>query len=297
MRNVLVRIGCAAVLICGIFIFGGWHNAGHESIVVMTGKVIQGKVPSFFTNNIQQATHSSIDPDIFKEKLNDQALRRAEYPDHFFDLEYFTDDELPLDRYEFAEWCFKHDLKPGKVGTLPYSLTEYTQRLIIAFAEYRKWPDNKYIQSKCLVYAGILAHYCGDAAMPLHATKYYDGLIKDGSDAKEMKGIHLKLDALIEKIPQDKLPDPASIKIVQIPGMILPTVFEFIKASNEEVPYVYSLYNGIPQLEEQTIEDDKVLDAARNMFSRGVSLTSGLYLYAWEASKEVELPGWHKRQF
>ena len=297
MRNVLVRIACAAVLICGILICGGWHNAGHESIVIISGKVIEGKVPSFFTNNIRQVAHSSIDPDIFKEKLNDQALRRAEYPDHFFDLEYFTEDELPLDRYEFAEWCFKHDLKPGKVGTLPYSLTEYTQKLIIAFAEYRKWPDNKYIQSKCLVYAGVLAHYSGDAGMPLHATKDYDGRTKPGSDEKEMKGIHLKLDALIEKIPQDKLPDPGQIKIARIPGKILPAVFEFIKVSNQEVPDVYKLYAGIPQLNERTIEDEKVLDAAKNMLSRSVSLTAGLYFYAWEASKEVQIPEWHKRQY
>ena len=297
MRNVRVRAACAGLLVCGLFICAGWHNAGHETVAILAGKAIVGKVPAFFTDNIQLAAHSSIDPDIFKEKLSDQALRKAEYPDHFFDLEYFNDDELPEDRYEFAEWCFKHKLKPGKVGTLPYSLTEYTQKLIVAFAEFRKWPENKNIQAKCLVYAGLLAHYSGDAGMPLHTTRHYDGIEKTGVKEKEMKGIHLKLDALIEKIPQDKLPEPGSIQIVQIQGKILPAVFEFIKQSNKEVPYVYSLYDGIPQLNEKIIDDDKVLIAARDLLSRSAGFTAGLYLHAWEASKAVKLPEWHKRQY
>ena len=297
MRHVLLRTVCAGLLVCSILLSGGWHNAGHESVTMLAGKVIEGKVPSFFTDNIQQAAHSSIDPDIFKEKLNDQALRLAEYPDHFFDIEYFIDDELPEDRYSFAEWCFKHDLKPGKVGTLPYSLTEYTQKLIIAFAEYRKWPENKYIQAKCMVYAGVLAHYAGDAGMPLHATKHYDGIIVSDSDKKEKKGIHLKLDALIEKIPDEQMPDIDKVELVKIDKMIMPVVLDFIKGSNARVAKAYEIFDTIPELNDRNIKDEKVLGEAKAMLSRSAGFTAGLFLHAWEASEDVELPNWHKRNY
>ena len=48
--------------------------------------------------------------------------------------------------------------------------------LAVAFAEYRKWPDNPMIQHKCFLYAGFLAHYAQDMCQPLHLTINFDGL-------------------------------------------------------------------------------------------------------------------------
>ena len=275
----------------------GWHNAGHERIAVVSVQSCEGTLPEFFVQGISQVAHCAIDPDIFKEKQNDVALKRAEYPDHFFDLEYFSADELPLDRYAFAKWCFENDLEPGKIGTLPWSLTEYTQKLAMAFAEYRKWPENKNIQAKCLVYAGILAHYSGDAGMPLHSTKHYDGIEKPGSKSKEKKGIHLKVDALLEKIPSEKLPEAHQIEALTIEGKVLPAAYEFIRGSNKLVDRTYELYDKIPELSEIEIKSEEVLTFALLMLNRTAGFTAGLYQYAWQSSKEIELPEWHKRQY
>ncbi len=289
----LKKLTSLTILLSLLLFSCAWHNAGHELITNTAGKIGKNILPAFFTDNIGQAIHCSVDPDIFKEKLPDSSLKTAEYSEHFFDLEFFTDNELPSDRYAFALWCFKHDLQPGKVGTLPWALTEYTQKLTIAFAEYRKWPNNKFIQNKCLVYAGVLAHYAGDAGMPLHATKHYDGIIQEKSSSKKMKGIHLKLDALIEKIPAHNLQATDKIQPITITSPILPNTFRFIKETNSLVQQSYDLYDKIPELRNKNIEDNEVLNFAIKLHQRSSAFLAGLYIHAWNSSEHVSIPQWH----
>ncbi|MBN2064010.1 MAG: hypothetical protein JW745_04330 [Sedimentisphaerales bacterium] len=285
------------VCILSVFFLAGWHNAGHELIVELSMKKLSGQMPEFFIEGIGQVAHCAVDPDVFKEKIPDVALVRSESPEHYFDLEYYTGEELPEDRYAFYRWCYEHERELEKVGTLPWSLTEYTGKLTLAFAEYRKWPENRHIQAKCLVYAGLLAHYTGDAAMPLHATMHFDGMIKAGSEQKEHKGIHRKLDALLEKIPRDKQPVIEELSIIAFGPKLLPGVYAFLRESNSLVADCYELAERLPDLPQKDIVDDQVMLMAQKHLCRAVSLTSGLYLYAWQASTEVQLPDWHVRKY
>jgi hypothetical protein len=57
--------------------------------------------------------------------------------------------------------------------------------------------QKKAIEKKCIVYAGVLSHYTGDAAMPLHTTRDYDG--RKGPDGNLVqRGIHAKIDGFPE---------------------------------------------------------------------------------------------------
>ena len=49
------------------------------------------------------------------------------------------------------------------------------ERLMVAFYDHRKAPANESVPMAALVAGGNLAHYTGDAAMPLHTTRDYDG--------------------------------------------------------------------------------------------------------------------------
>ncbi len=62
-------------------------------------------------------------------------------------------------------------------------MTEWTFRLTITLAEYRRWPDNPAIRAKCLVYAGILAHCAEDVRTPLHATIHRDGTANENGNS------------------------------------------------------------------------------------------------------------------
>ena len=112
-----------------------------------------------------------------------------------------------------------------------------------------------------------------------------------------MKGIHLKLDALIEKIPATRLPAASKIEPVEISDKILPVVFEFIKSSNKLVEQTYGLYQRIPELGNMDIDDDEVMTYAIEMHKRSVSLLSGLYIHAWQSSADITIPQWHKHKY
>jgi hypothetical protein len=75
---------------------------------------------------------------------------------------------------------------------------EHYDRLSCAFYDHRQDPTSEAVRMKCLVYAGVLAHFTGDTVMPLHTTRDYDG--RKGADGQMMqKGIHAKIDAFPER--------------------------------------------------------------------------------------------------
>ena len=85
----------------------------------------------------------------------------------------------------------------NRLGLLPYAIAETTYMLSLALAEHHRWPDNQAIQSKCLVYAGLLSHYAEDACMPLHATVHWDGRVLPNGQSPRT-GIHSRVDGLTE---------------------------------------------------------------------------------------------------
>src|SRR5262249_11285017 len=141
--------------------------------------------------------HLSGEPDRWKNK-DAKFLRAAESPDHFIDLEDIDGKELPEDRYKAATMIARLKHRPEFTGMLPYAIMENSDRLTCAFFDLRQDPKNEAVRMKCLIYAGLLSHYTGDAAMPLHTTRDYDG--RKGPDGKiAQKGIHAKIDAFPEK--------------------------------------------------------------------------------------------------
>src|SRR5262249_28050482 len=117
---------------------------------------------------------------------------------HFLDLE-DLEGQAPADvRFRGIAQIAALKKQPNRVGLLPYAIMEGYEKLALAFYDYRHEPDNPAVTMKCLVYAGNLAHYTGDASMPLHTTRDYDG--RPGPDGKLMyRGIHARIDGFPEK--------------------------------------------------------------------------------------------------
>ncbi len=183
-----------------------WWAAGHGVIVRAAALALPQDVPEFFCRGAATIESYSSDPDVWSSVL--PALKAAEGPEHYFNLELVGKRDLPGTRAEFAALCRGLELAPEKVGFLPYAIQEQYERLVLAFAEHRRWPDDEDVRAKVLYIAGILSHYAGDAAEPLDCTVHYDGRARaDGSSPKT--GIQEKMDAdegpnLIEQfVPQD----------------------------------------------------------------------------------------------
>ena len=245
------------------------------------------EVPAFFRGGAEMAAHLSFDPDIAKNRAAPHA-RHGEHPEHFSDIELLQGEELPDLRYEFVALCRTLGVAPEKVGFAPYAVTEFTERLAVAFAEHRKWPENEAVRAKCLVYAGFLAHYAEDIVQPLHATIHYNGRVgEDGS--RTGAGIHEKVDSLIERIGMTAEELAEGVQARAVEGELFAAVREQVLESNRQVDRVYDLAGDL----------DPVRAPARAFAEergrRAVAFTASLYLTAWRLSEGIRLPSWLKR--
>ncbi len=266
-----------------------WWGGGHDILTQASVKALPEEVPEFFRSAGKMIAHCAYDPDVSKNRDMPHA-RIAEHAEHYFDLELIKENPVPADRDAFIKLCAEMDLEPGKVGYLPYAVAEWLQRLAIAFAEYRKWPDNPMIQYKCYVYAGFLGHYAQDMCQPLHLTVHFDGIVqKDGTKLHD--GIHEKVDASVEMLKLDPV-ELAKKQQVKTVGDLMPAIVKQIKAEHGLVDRVYELVEDYGDLKQPS---PALLDFTKERSREAVRWTASLYLTAWKLSEDVKLPGWLER--
>jgi hypothetical protein len=248
-------------------------------------------VPSFFTRGEAAIVFYAADPDSYRERSL-PALRSAEAPDHFIDMEHLRDRELPPTREEFSALCRELGTDPWKTGALPYAIAEWHDRLALAFAEHRKWPEDERVRWKALYVAGILSHYAADAAQPLHTTVHFDGWAgKDGVSPRS--GIHARMDALPvvagltpKEMAEGSLPDAQD-------GAFSLAV-RVIGESHNLVDRVYGMEGLLPDpaAPRPVRVDPKAKALALDCSSRAARAVAAAWLSAWKRSAEVRLPEW-----
>ena len=264
-----------------------WWGDTHALMTRAAVLALPEEVPAFFRAGGEMAAHFSFDPDIAKNR-GAPHVRHGEHPEHFVDIELLRGEELPDQRYEFVALCHTLGAAPEEVGFAPYAVTEYAERLAVAFAEHRKWPENEAIRVKCLVYAGFLAHYAGDLVQPLHATIHYNGRI--GEDGlRTGAGIHEQVDSLIERIGLTAEELAEGVQARPVEGGLFAAVRAQVLESNGQVDRVYELAGGLDP------PSAAARDFAGERGRRAAAFTASLYLTAWRMSEGIRLPSWLKR--
>jgi cbb3-type cytochrome oxidase subunit 3 len=269
-----------------------WWPKGHSVIAEAAALSLPDDVPSWFRDGKGAIAHFAQDPDVEKIRAL-PAMTEAEFPRHFFDLELLGGRAIPPSRAELLKLTNELEIEPSSIGELPYSIAEMTQRLSVAFAETRKFPDNPYAKQKALFYAGILAHYTGDSAMPLHATLHHDGRAKaDNSSPKT--GIHAKIDSLIEKL--EFVPADLKSEKVAAPQQIWPAIVAQIQKSNARVDATYAIESLLPPTENgEWKATPQIREWTRLQARDGAQFTAQMFLFAWRESEKVKLPTWLER--
>ena len=272
-----------AVVVLAVNLATAWWVKGHESITEAAVAGLPEDVPAFFRAGGKQLAHCSGDPDRWKNPAA-RHLRAAEAPDHFIDLEDLEGEELPADRYKAAARIAHLKHRPEHTGMLPYAIMENYDRLSCAFYDYRADPENPAVRAKCLVYAGILAHFTGDAAMPLHTTRNYDG--KRGADGKLVqRGIHAKIDAFPEKhgLSGEEIGRGLKAKLIED---VWAHVLQVIQESHGQVERCYVL-DAAGAFDQPTEESRHfILERCRI----GSQLTVDLWYSAWRRSAKMPAP-------
>lgn len=272
---------------------GAWIGSAHDILTVAAVQALPDEAPGFFKANHRGIAHAVYDPDVSKNR-GAPILRRAERPEHYLDLELLEGHDPPPDRFSFISLCAKIGKKPEHVGFLPYAVTEWTERLAVAFAEYRQWPDNSHIRNKCLIYAGFLAHYAQDMCQPLHLTIHFDGRVQaDGN--KEHKGIHMNVDALPHFLKMDAYALSDGLEVVAVDSLVV-TVMARLNDGFARVDDVYALAAFLPAFGTQEwAEHDGVKDFAWDRARASVQFTATLFLTAWRRSADIRIPDWLDR--
>jgi len=291
MKQLTVFAGLA--LMCGAGPASAWWGNGHGILTQAAVRSLPPEVPAFFREGEATIAHCVQDPDVAKDRSTPN-LRDAETPEHYFDAELLGDRPLPRTRYQFLKLCAEAKLDPSNVGLVPYSVTEWTERLAVAFAEHRKWPANPHVRVKCLVYAGFLAHYAQDMSQPLHCTIHHDGRAKpDGSSPRS--GIHNGVDALIEKLQME--PRELARKVEpRSYTALFPAVLAQLKESRSRVERVYELEKELPPREGPWTPTPAIREFAGERAEASVRFTADLYLTAWRKSATIRLPAFLERE-
>ena len=271
----------------------GWWSNGHGILTRAAVKALPDEIPEFFRAGERFVAHCAFDPDISKNR-GAPHVSGSEHAEHYLDLELLQGRSLPKSRYEFTQLCADLGIRPEKVGFVPYALAEWTERLAIAFAEHRKWPDNSFIHNKCLVYAGFIAHYAQDMCQPLHLTIHFDGR-REPDGTVLHKGIHEKVDALIEFLEMEPT-DLARDHRIESLDSLMEEILKAFEAGHAMIDQVYELADSLPFVgSTDWTPVPAVIDFANGRARESVRFTASLYLTAWKLSEKIKLEGWLDR--
>jgi hypothetical protein len=167
MKKSAIVIALAAVS----FVFCSWGFLVHRTTTQLAVYQLPKRLQPFFYPAAEALVKASVRPD------QRRSFDSAEAPKHFIDLEMYGDSaawNMPLNWNEAVAKYTQDSLK--KYGYVPYWIITMQEKLTAAFRAGKK--------DSVLYYAADLAHYIGDAHVPLHTSVNYDGQLT------AQKGLH-----------------------------------------------------------------------------------------------------------
>lgn len=225
----MLRAGLLFLLIASHVDACAWGFWAHRRINEMACYLLPEAMFGFYKANIGYLTEHATDPDL--RRYRDP----AEAPRHFIDLDHYG--KHPLDslphRREDADAKYSADTLLAH-GTVPYTIAEFYRKLLFAFRDRDR--------GRILYYSAVLGHYIGDAHVPLHCTRNYNGQLTG------QHGIHGFWESRLPELfgdgydylvgPVGLLEDPAETawKIVGESYAALDSVLDFERELNRIFP-------------------------------------------------------------
>jgi hypothetical protein len=181
-----------------------WDYEGHRLVNQLALLTLPPDFPGFVRNPKAQERIAFLsgEPDRWRNSP-DSPFKHVNAPDHYIDLEDLTDYGLTASnvshfRYEFTgQLALGRAAKPALfppvdaskdpartgslIGFLPWTITESYGKLKSAFSYLRAFEEAgtpeeiENAQQNVLYLMGVLGHFVGDAAQPLHTTKHFNG--------------------------------------------------------------------------------------------------------------------------
>lgn len=223
-----------------------WDYEGHRIVNQVALASLPADFPDFVRTpvNAERISWLCSEPDRWKS-APDMPARHCNNPDHYLDLEEIGDAGLDVAslsafRYEFAvkyaagraahaaEFpAIEPEKNPDRTrewpGFLPWTIAEYFGKLRGQFARLKVLENEKLgtpeeiAQTKASIVElmGVMGHYVGDTAQPLHTTKQHNGWVgPNPHHYTTWRGLHSWIDSgFIQK---------AGITYADLQGRIVP---------------------------------------------------------------------------
>jgi len=148
---------------------GAW---GHKHINRAAVFALPDSMRKFYYDRIGFITEGAVVPDLRRGLLND----KNESPRHYIDIEDFHAPILALPKTTKEAYSKYDSAFLNKTGYLPWYVQNHVEKLTSPFKKRSK--------SEILFLSAELAHYVGDAHMPLHTATNFNGQFTD------QKGVH-----------------------------------------------------------------------------------------------------------
>lgn len=203
-----------------------WDYHGHRTVNQLALKSLPADFPAFVREPgaMERVMFLSGEPDRWRN-TPDLTMKHSggSWTDHFCDLEQLTDAGLDLatltsfrfefvvqfaagraanaDKFPAVDVAKNSDRTREWPGFAPWAITEYFGRLRSGFsylkvmAELGTPEEVANAQANILYVMGVMGHYVGDCAQPLHTTNHYNGWVGDNPKGyTKWSGIHSWID-------------------------------------------------------------------------------------------------------
>jgi hypothetical protein len=302
-----------------------WDYEGHRAVNLLALAALPTNFPAFVKTPEARERIAFLggEPDRWRNITDDQSLSHCNGPDHYLDLEELEDYGLtpatvPALRYDMAgklaivrtayperfapiDPLKNRDHTRELVGFAPWAITECCGKLrsgfsyLRAYQEYGGTPEEiANAQANIIYVMGVMGHFVGDCAQPLHVTKHHHGWVGpnpkgystnssihgwiDGGFYRKLGGI--KVDALAGKIvPASIVGDPLK------PEDLFRRTMGYLEETLTRVEPLYQLDKDrkLTPEDPKSGEGREFLDA---QFVRGGQMLGNLWFSAWQQATE-----------
>lgn len=262
---------------------GAWGSDTHRELTGLAISLLPDGLRPFFESRRAFVVEHSVDPDLWRLAGFDE-----EAPRHFLDMDGYGAPPFPglSHEYDMAVQRYGREFVQRN-GQLPWRLTEIYGNLVRAFEDVKKGVS-PYALENAAFYAAILAHYVGDAHVPLHAVVNYDGQLTG------QHGVHSRFESELPRRYRARLevrPEPMA-------PVTSPRDFAFATAAES-----FALAGPLLDADREAIGDGTLYDDAyfdrfftsakpvlEKRMSQAAAAIAAVIAGAWEAAGSPAVP-------
>jgi hypothetical protein len=317
------RLSLLLVLIAAVSqpMLRAWDYAGHRIVNETALAALPEDFPAFVRDAeaAERVAFLAGEPDRWRN-VPDLPIKQANGLDHYLDIEHLIDAgmdvaKLPSFRYDFAvAYAAGRAANAGKfpaidpaknkdhvqewAGFAPWAITEGYGKLKSAFAYLKVFqeigtPEEvAQAEANALYVMGVLGHYVGDLAQPLHTTKHYNGWTGDNPEGyTTWNGFHAWIDGgFFAQVGVDQEVVTANLAAAK-PISIAPredgrdpvfvAVMDYVIAQNAKVEPLYQLDHAGKLKADGTSDPAEARRFLSGQLRAGGEMLAAIWVTAW----------------